>query len=175
MKRLLLLLSFYLITTFAIQSQTWGSFASYVDGYWSEWRRHYVRLQGEFGMFGSILMYEYGSHPSQFLWKININYFQIPKKSVLRKYRKQNKWFEYKGTIEYYITDDKPNAKTILKQADYPDVNPAFHDVSRGDMPCVKKTSQAVIRIAPYKDQPKCFNIYFDGVGFAIDLEDTIF
>lgn len=43
------------------------------------------------------------------------------------------------------------------------------------DGPRVKRTTRAKIKIAPYKDHPVVYNIWFDNVGFGINLETSYF
>ena len=38
-----------------------------------------------------------------------------------------------------------------------------------------KVRKNATIKIAPYKKVPQVYNIYFDGGGYAIDLNNTKF
>ena len=54
-------------------------------------------------------------------------------------------------------------------------VRPSQHNVDKGQMPCVKRTVQATIKIAPYKDHPKVYNIWFEDVAMAIDLGNMYF
>ena len=41
--------------------------------------------------------------------------------------------------------------------------------------PTKKVTKKATIKIAPFKDRPQTYNIWFENVGFAINLNDTYF
>ena len=45
-------------------------------------------------------------------------------------------------------------------------------DVGR---PVKKVVSRATIKISPYKDYPTCYNIWYDNVGLAIDLNKIKF
>ena len=43
-------------------------------------------------------------------------------------------------------------------------------DPRRDVTPCVKRTCNATIKIAPYKKHPQMYNIWFDGIGVGIDI-----
>ena len=61
---------------------------------------------------------------------------------------------------------------SVLKAYEFPYFNA---DSGYEGNPCVKRTADAIIKIAPYKKRPQCYNIYFDGVAVGIDMENTIF
>ena len=85
---------------------------------------------------------------------------------------KNELWYEYSGFVEYYVTEQYPTITAILRAFEFPKFN--CNSGSDGN-PCVKRTARATIKIAPYKKRPKCYNIYFDNIGVAIDMEDSFF
>ena len=85
---------------------------------------------------------------------------------------KQRKWYEYHGTVEYYVTEQYPTITSVLKTFEFPTFD---CDSGTDGNPCVKRTANATIKIAPYKDHPRCYNIYFDDVVVAIDLGSAHF
>lgn len=183
MKRLLFFLFVFcsVIPSYAI------SFCFYYDGFWGNWQQDNIDGIACYGNYTGFVCYWnyqdiYGywrDHPSDWFFKFQINNYVEPSKKEKKQHIKKDVWFEYTGTVEYYISDEYQDIKSILKSS--PDhtvsrfVRPSRHRVEEGKMPCVKRTVQARIKIAPYKDHPKVYNIWFDGVGVAIDLGNTYF
>ncbi len=95
-----------------------------------------------------------------------------PDKKTIKLHYKNNMWYEYSGTVEYYVTEKYPTILDILKAFDFPYFN---YDSGSDGNPCVKRTARATIKIAPYKDHPKCYNIYFDNIGVGIDLDEGLY
>ena len=83
-----------------------------------------------------------------------------------------DKWYEYSGTVEYYISDDDPSVLAMFrkKKGVY-----FIASTLKNGRPTKKITSKATIKIAPFKDLPNTYNIWFDGVGFAISLNGSSF
>ena len=99
-------------------------------------------------------------------------------------------WVVYNGTFEYYITDEYPDARSLLLAQEW--VDPHDHNPLKGQTPCVKKTVNARIKkqsqtryekvlkgyskwgTPKYEQVPYdhvTYNIYFDNVGFAISFD----
>lgn len=171
MKRYFFLFLFF-ITSFCVFAQSQIKTCVYYDGYWGSWKGGYMCL---YGNYGGIIFYQRGTHPSEWQWKFTINNYVTPSKDDIKYHYKNNIWYEYTGTFEYYISDEYQSIKQMFKEYGYPAVNPTIHRVEIGETPCVKRTSSATIKIAPYKNHPQVYNIWFDGVGFAIDLQDSYF
>ena len=93
-------------------------------------------------------------------------------KSTIKNHLKNNLWYEYSGTVEYYVTEDYPTIESVLRTFDFPYFN--CNSGYNGN-PCVKRTAKATIKIAPYKKRPKVYNIYFDNVAVGIYMEDSYF
>ena len=85
---------------------------------------------------------------------------------------KDNTWYEYTGTVEYYVTEEYPTIESILRAFEFPKFN--FKSGSEGN-PCVKRTTNAKVKIAPYNKRPKCYNIWFDNIAVGIDLGTSYF
>lgn len=149
-----------------------------VDGYWSKW---YYFAHSIYGNYGQICDYTSCGHPSNYRWRFTINNYITPSKDDVEYHYKNKIWWEYSGFFEYYVTDEFPDIRSIFtKSSNFSSVgwlwvNPTHHDPSKGQTPCVKRTSRATIKIAPYKDHPKVYNIWFEGVGFAFDLHNSHF
>lgn len=163
------------------------SFSFYYDGFWGRWQEDNINGIACYGNYSGFVCYwdyhdGYGfwqDHPSDWFFKFQIKSYVEPSKKEKKQHLKKNVWYEYTGVVEYYISDEYQDIKSILKSSiDYTIshfVRPSRHRVEEGKMPCVKRTAQATIKIAPYKDHPKVYNIFFEGVGIAIDLGNTYF
>lgn len=115
-----------------------------------------------------LTFYPIGDSPSNFLWKFN--FFHIFHEDEIKGHRKISMWFEFPCTFKYYASDEYPTLVSQLAAYGYPMVCPTNHNTQRGQMPCVQKTAKATIRIAPFRKSPTLFEIYVDGMRFAIDL-----
>jgi len=150
----------------------------YYDGYWGEWENAFVTtLSGGvdqslpytkiYGNYSGFCTYRSNFHPSNYSFKFQINNYYQPDKKTRNEHLKTNKWYEYSGVVEYYINDDLPTMKDIMKAGyalgKFPAVQPDWQGAR-------KRTTNATIQIAPYKDHPKVYNIWFEGVGVGIDL-----
>ena len=177
MKKLFLLFCFVCLSVI-VNAQYQVSF--YNDGYWGEWKNAYgAEIRGNYDGF---CLYFSGEHPSKYFFKFEIDNYREPSKEEIKWHKKNNKLFEYNGTVEYYATDDYPSFSSLIKVEQFN--SPSGHDVSKGQRPCVKRTIKAVIKIQPYKYSsnkskvgchPTCYNIYADGVGIGINLGSLYF
>lgn len=153
------------------------STCAYYDGFWSKWDDRYTNIFDLYGNYHSIAIYEANTHPSNFYFKFEIDNFQIPDKKTIKNHYKNKTWYEYSGWVEYNITDQYPTAKDALRNN--PILFPNFPYVlpqQRGDTkPTVTKRVRATIKIEPFKKTPKVYNIFYENVGFAINLENNTF
>jgi hypothetical protein len=165
MKKLILFL--FLLVSCAIygQAQVKGlQYCTMVDGYWSAWKYDYiVMLQGKYDEF---IIYQSYDHPSDYSIKVKIYGMNMEVDKKERKRRiKENQWYEYRGSIEYYTNDYHPNVKETLREQFLP-----------GSFATAAQTGSkihirpATIRIAPYKKRPVTYNILFDGLGIGLSL-----
>jgi hypothetical protein len=146
------------------------SICFYVNGYWGTW--HETFFYGVYGNYGGFCFYEKSDHPSEYLFRFTITNYIPPTKEMLKKARKSNTWLEYTGTAEYYVNDDNPTIDKLFMDEVF--LSPKKIS-DRPTRPIVKRTAKARIRIRPYKDHPRVYNIWFDNVAFGIDLEDCFF
>ena len=106
---------------------------------------------------------------------------------------KNNLWWEYQGTVEYYICDLYPTLTDFVKikyrfLRDF-DVNDSEYEKKLSALKASKMLKgqsftpisfkkiikQATIKIAPYKKVPRVYNIYTDDCGIALDLRGLYF
>ncbi len=153
----------------------------YYDGYWSEWKNGYCEsvwggidytlpYEKVNGNYSGFCIHQGGAHPSEYSFKFQISNYIEPTKKVKKEHLKSNQWFEYRGIVEYYVDDECPTAKAIIKACygHYPCLRPTQAGAK-------KRTANATIKIAPYKDHPKVYNIWFEDVGVGIDLGTLYF
>lgn len=74
--------------------------------------------------------------------------------------------------MEYYISDIYPSALEAFRDNKGVKLLPSKN--RRGN-PAKKITSKATIRVAPFKDVPRTYNIWYDKVAIGIDLNTTYF
>lgn len=174
MKNFLIYIILFCVFVFKVNAQYTVGYnyktSSYVDGYWSTWKPMNTGVLSLSGNFHSIAIFDINAQSNFF--KFTINNFHKPSKKEIKEHFKKNLWYEYSGTVEYYRTDEFLTAKDQLSRFQMFLIN---HEAGHNNKPVVKQVSNAKIKIAPYKKTPRCYNIYFDNVGFAIDLENIIF
>lgn len=143
----------------------------YFDGFWSDWKTVEPNVT-LWGNWESFFMYDKdsgGKWEPQF--KVTINNFSVPKKKQRKKDLKEKKtvWYEYEGTVEYYLPNDDGNILAwfrYFKEPMFMDKTALDAKLEQGSR---KVTSRATIKIQAFEKQPSCYNIYFDkvGVGFS--------
>lgn len=143
---------------------------AYYDGYWGNWKTWYNTWSIR-GSYAGFILYLQGVHPSNYSFKFVIDSYSPPSKDVLKAHRKANQWFEYTGTVEYYVIESYPTIKDLLKHDGFPYWCPA----NVKTQPIAKRVTRAKIKIAPYKTHPQVYNIWFDGVGVGIDMDTQYF
>ena len=140
-------------------------FSGFYDGYWGEWHGGDNYLAK--GTYNDFIAYKSGIHPSEYYFKLKFNVTdavngEIPKKE--RKRRLKNKeWYEYEGTIEFYLNEKFSTLKSWV--VDFGRMGWSFprrnqNGTTKIEVPCK-------IRIAPYKDKPRVYNVWFDNFGIA--------
>jgi hypothetical protein len=148
----------------------------YFNGYWGPWEEHYfmdiygridetLLCQKVYGNYSGFCIYQGQLHPSYYSFKFQITNYVEPSKKIKKEHLKSKQWYEYSGIVEYYVTDKCPTAKAAVMSC-------------IGNFPCIlptaegakKRTANARIKIEPYKDHPKVYNIWFEDVGVGIDL-----
>jgi hypothetical protein len=165
MKKFVLILLFVLGV--ANDSLAQISINSYYDGYWGSWRNTSgCSIRGNYSGF---IIYASKDHPSQYFFKFQITNYSTPDTNTLKYCRKNNEWLKYSGIVEYFVSESYPTIADVLKKNHFP----SKFDSSKE--PVAKRTTNATIKIAPYKNHPKVYNIWFDGIGVGIDLNDMSF
>ena len=165
MKKILILI---LLSIFSLMAKSQIYTCYYLDGYWGQWEEQIMfRLYGNSHSFS---VYEYGTHPSEFIFRFQIHSYSTPDKKTIKHHFKNNLWYEYSGTVEYYVSEEYPTIRTILRKYRFP-----FYGGWVRPGPCATRTAKATIRIAPYKQYPRVYNIWFDDVAVGIDLRDLHF
>lgn len=133
-----------------------------VNNYWSSWEQ--AHCVGVYGNFSGFSISYAGAQNWDWFFKFQIHNYYVPSKDEMKRYKKNDQWIEYHGTVEYYVTDKYPTIESVMRVA-------GTHLLpANGNDLRVKRTAKATIRIKPYKKYPKVYNIYFDGVGYGIDL-----
>ena len=99
-----------------------------------------------------------------------ITNYVAPSKKEIKEHRKSGKWFEYVGTVSYYVNDEYPTAEALAKACVFVTPNPR-QDVT----PTVKRSTSARIKVAPYKKYPEVYNIWFDKIGVGINIRGLKF
>ena len=141
----------------------------YFKGAWSNWTSPYVAsfynessVHRYTNLSGCCLKTEPGGIVFFDFYMTN---FTLPSKKEIKKHQKNDEWYTYYGTVEYYVNDEYPTAEELAKNNRLVWPNPRT-DIT----PNVKRKTSATIRIAPFKKEPEVFNIWFDNiaVGFSI-------
>lgn len=146
----------------------------YYEGYWGEWNQLYTDIYGNYGGF---ILYKNGEHKSNYFFKFEISHYITPTKKNIRYMKKNNRWFEYEGTVEYWVHEDYPTIKDVFRKFGCPKRSHFETNYMDDKKPTVKRVAKAKIKIAPdfYKNHPRVYNIWFDDVAFAIDLRTNSF
>ena len=150
------------------------SLSAYFDGYWSEWKHDssYSPTAKIHGNYSGFIIYLVSEGPWEYRFKFTIDNMNFPDKKQRKKDMKADKWYEFTGTVEYYVGNQNSTALSIFRQVKGPNLYPR---VLSSGLPAKKITSRATIRIAAFKDLPKVYNIYYDNVGLAISLGTIYF
>ena len=183
---------FLFLGTLTSMSQS-KKFCCCYDGYWGNWKSFSAQMQGNYNGFVLYLPWE---HPSNYFFSFDIDNRTPPTKKEVKEHGKKGLWWEYTGTVEYYVCDVYPTIKDCFKQFGRPlmksDLESSEYSsklsvlratrirqqgnfVARG---LTKRTARATIKIAPYSHKflkPMVYNIWFEDVGFGIDLTGSHF
>lgn len=166
-----------LVVLEALNTQAQIRVNGYFDGYWDEWEETYhTDLYGTldptlpymkiYGNYSGFCAYTNNTHPSTYFFKFQISNYYEPDKKTRKEHLNHNVWYDYNGSVEYYVNNELPTIKDIMKRGSIfgriPTISPS--QATR------KRTVNAKIQIAPYKDHPRIYNIWFEDVGVAIDL-----
>ena len=179
------LLTFFLILTgfLGVHSQVVLKTSAYTNNHWTDWEdQGYLGGLYYHGTFRASMLYDSRTNTfaglkfwpdrgssNNWCFLIRIDNYKIPDKKTKKEHNKNKIWYEYSGEVEYYVSDEYPTIEKVLQYYHFPMIK------QYGDTVRAKREARATIRIAPYKKEPTCFNIYFDGVGVGISFSEWPF
>jgi hypothetical protein len=168
MKKFLFVIS--ILFFFSLNSSAQINVCAYFDGFWSPWG---AAVEAKiYGNYEGFVIHSAEEGPWGYRFKFKIDNFNVPKKKQRKKDMKANKFYEFTGTVEYYVSDIYPTAIDAFRDHKGPWFSPAKN--LRGN-PAKKITSKATIKVAAFKDYPKVYNIWYDNVGLGINLNNIGF
>lgn len=184
MKKLLLFLVIA-IPLFANAQITTFETCANVHGYWTSWqpRNQYYQYLGTSSnemkymisynryskVFNGLEFRKASANEWDWCFKVEIYNYTRPDKKERKAHEKSKQWYEYSGWVEYYVTDEYPTIEKVLETYKFPLISPT------GETARAKRRARATIKIAPYKKEPTCFNVYFDGVGVGFSFRSWPF
>lgn len=164
----------------------------YYQGVWNGWDGN--REMNKYQLYGNnhkLRVLKGGDRPADFFFRFWITNYTTPdKKDIKKHYKTKTKWI-YQGYVEYYVCDVYPTFEDCLRELERPlyetdiqrtsyqekltmiKANQIRKTGSFSPIGYKKVTKPAEIWIMPYKKYPKVYNIWFDNVGYAIDLGIT--
>lgn len=154
----------------SLDSQAQLRVCGYFDGYWSSWVD--VSDVQIYGNYEGFILYNKSEGPWDYRFKFTIDNFKVPNKKQRKKDIKSDTFYTFSGTVEYYISDDNPSVLFNFRNRKGPCFIGSKLDNGR---PTKKITSKATIKVAPFKDVPTTYNIWFDGVALGINLNTIRF
>lgn len=167
-KKIFIILALLFVTTKVFSQR---SLSAYFDGYWSDWKQ-LGTAEIFHGNYDGFMLYLEKEGPWNYRFKFTVDNMTFPDKKQRKKDIKENKWYVFSGTVEYYITDNYLTILSLFRAAKGPMFAPAKLENGR---PTKKITSKATIKVAPFKDLPRTYNIFFDNVGVGITLDGSYF
>ncbi len=133
----------------------------YYDGYWSQWNDTYgVTIYGSYNGFK---MYNESYGPWNHFFSFQTTGSASP----------NGKWNVYSGTVEYFLESNYRNIRDKFKSCGQYSNN-AFVRQDEFGKQNRKVVSKATIWVEK-GSKPQVYNIWFDDVGFAIDLRNVNF
>jgi hypothetical protein len=156
---------FFILTWFtsSVYSTSWIKTAIYQNNIWYPWEKGSYVVQS--GTYNQFYVHSYFEDSSHFYFRITIDNFSIPDKKTRKTYLKNNLWYEYTGTIEYWIDDEHMNFISCISGNSVPIAACPWTKYDK--TPSIIKKSPATIKIAPYEKYPVTYNLWFEGIGFA--------
>ncbi len=188
-KRNFLLLVLCIFSIMSSYSQVTFRTCCYYNDFWGEWEDYWTECWGGYDGF---ILYPTKEHKSKYHFAFHIDGYIEPSKKEIKEHRKSNTWWTYTGTAEYYISDVYPTFKSCLMELGRPleEKDTKGYDYIYKKLPLARATnmrkygevvgftrvkSKATIKIAPYKVSPEVYNIWIDGVAFAISMNGNQF
>lgn len=146
------------------------SYCACIDGIWGEWQYDYLGQYRFYAPGNELIMYHAMTDRWNYCFRLTMDGFSIPSESVRKQYLKSKTWYEYSGTIEYFLStsDQTQTLKDVLKRSKIPnyfkeDPNPIIG-------PGRKVVSKCTIKIAPYERTPRVFNVFVGDCAFGFDF-----
>ena len=190
--RIFAIKSFLLVLFLFVSHTTYTQYVGvsyYFQGVWNGWEGNDSPYN--YQLYGSKHGYrvmKYGKRNADFFFRFWITDYITPNKKEIKQHFKTKTNWIYNGYVEYYVCDVYPTFEDCLKELHRPLYEEDTQWSSYQDKLAVikankirktgsftpigykKVTKPAVIWIMPYKKYPKVYNIFFDNVGYAIDL-----
>lgn len=145
-------------------------FAYLIDGYWSNWEYKGVTAGGS---LRNLVVFYSDEHPSIFELKWKADNYTKPSQKEIKEYIKKDAWFEYTGTVEYWVSEQYPTIKDALKKSGFLVTNPDSR-IENFDF-CGKKakrTANAKMRCKfDETGDIVVISLIFDGIGYAISFK----
>lgn len=143
--------------------------AANINGYWSEQHdQRFSVYQDRPTSYGTFFIQTGapGANPWDYTFKFIITNWRRPTKQELDSCKKNDKWLEYSGIVEYWVNEDYPTIEAVIRKFGWPSI------AQSGTMKHAKRTTKAKIQIAPYNfgDPPTIFNIWFDNVAVGVNF-----
>ena len=144
-------------------------YAISINGYWGDWKSSYIGVGIEKfyfnGAINHFVIHSSEEHPSNYVMKVTINDYRLDTDKKSRKQRlKDNVYYEYEGTVEYY---------TELTFQDFGEYTHRWPYISWNTSKGKKHVAKAIIKIQPYKEYPQILNIFFENYGVAISVPNN--
>ena len=142
-----------------------------MDGYWSSWNFSLLEVTGSMRNF---VLFNGSDHPSIFLLRWKADNYTKPSKKEIKEHIKSDSWFEYTGTVEYWVSEEYPTIKDVLKKKQGSLVtNPdSGYGNSQSSGRKVKRTATAKMMCQFYKNgYIKNINLFFDNIGYGIGCD----
>ncbi|MCX2573659.1 hypothetical protein [Pedobacter sandarakinus] len=163
MKRLVTLWLIALSTT--AFGQNFG-YNKRINDLWGNWENppyglFVYKLIGTTDPYNEFIIYKAYDHPSKYIFKVTM-FGQVVEmdKKKRKEAIKSGKWYEYPAMVEYYTANMSDRFEDLI--VNWPIVS--YSNESE------KHYVAATVTIAPYKDKPKNYNIWFEGLGLAIQI-----
>lgn len=135
-------------------------------GDWSSWQRFPGKVRAYQDGSGLVLVSDSGKE----YFKFHIRNFSRPSKQELKNHEKNQQWFSYYGSVEYYVNDTYPTADALAKASCF-----VIPNARQDQTPSVLRCTTGEIRIYPYKNNPKTYNIFFDNIGIGLSVKGLEF
>jgi hypothetical protein len=141
----------------------WIHICGNLDYWWGDKLRMYYRTDMSSGRVSGIALKSLGGLE---ILSFKVDQAIMPGKWEKKLHMKTGEYFEFHGTVDYYVNDEYPTAEAFAKENRLVIPDPR-HDKT----PSVKRHAECTIKIAPYKNEPEEWCVFFDGIGIAISTE----